>query len=248
MKESLKVVATIEARMGSSRLPGKVLLPVFGKPMLFYLIERLRSVTSIDEIVLATTTKSSDDVLEEFSLKAEVNCFRGSETNVMSRVIGAGASVQGDIIVQITGDCPIIDPRLVEQTIKMFMVNNTAYVSNAHIRSYPVGMDVGVFRLNTLKESAALTNDPLDCEHVSLHIRNNPHLFPAIYLVAPPDLYWPELGLTLDEENDYVLLKNIINHFGENNYMFSCLDVIQLLKANPAWVDINRLVKRKGDA
>ena len=243
----MKIVATIEARMTSSRLPGKVLLPVLGQPMLHHLITRLRAVKSINEIVIATTTNVTDDVLVEFAAKEKVMVFRGSELDVMARVIGAAELGGADVIVEITGDCPIIDPDIVEQTIQMYLHHDAAYVSNAHIRSYPDGMDTQVFRLYTLKKSASLTTDPLDREHVSLHIRNHPELFTKVHLVAPPSLCWPELGLTLDEPKDYELLKNIIEHFGPDNPLFSCLDVVRLLRQKPEWVAINQTVVRKGD-
>ena len=109
----------------------------------------------------------------------DIACFRGSEEDVMGRVIGAADSVQADIVVEITGDCPVIDPLIVEQTIQMFRHNSCEYASNSLIRSYPDGMDTQVFALETLKRSAALTNDPLDREHVTLHICNHPELIPT---------------------------------------------------------------------
>jgi spore coat polysaccharide biosynthesis protein SpsF len=243
----MKIIATIEARMTSSRLPGKVLLQAAGKPMLEHLVNRLKTVPSLYGIVLATTVNKTDDVLVDFSKKMGIGCCRGSEDDVMTRVIGAAESVGADIIVEITGDCPIIDPQIVEQTIRVFNANNADYVSNGHIRSYPVGMDTQVFRLTTLKRSVAMTDDKLDHEHVTLHIRNHPELFSQIHLVAPPELHWPELGLTLDEPSDYELLKRIIEHFEPDNARFSCLDVIQLLKRTPDLVVINQAVVRKGD-
>ena len=244
----MKIVATIEARMTSSRLPGKVLLAVLGQPMLHHLFNRLRAVPSIDDIVLATTVNAADDVLVEFAAREGVMAYRGSEQDVMARVIGAAEAGGADVIVEITGDCPIIDPDIVGQTIQMYLHHDAAYVSNAHIRSYPDGMDTQVFRLETLKRSAAMTNDPLDREHVSLHIRNHPEIFPRVNLVAPPSLCWPELGLTLDEEADYRLLSQIIETLGPDDPLFGCQDVIRLLKKNPDWVDINRGVVRKGDS
>jgi spore coat polysaccharide biosynthesis protein SpsF len=243
----MKIVATIEARMTSSRLPGKVLLTASGIPMLQHLVNRLRAVPSLDGIVLATTINETDDALESFALKMGINCFRGSEEDVMSRVIGAAASVNADLVVEITGDCPIIDPKIIEQTIRMYHANPADYVSNAHIRSYPDGMDTQVFLLETLKHSASMTEDQLDHEHVTLHIRNHPEIFRHVHLVAPPELHWPELGLTLDEPADYELLKRIIQHFENTNPLFSCLDVIRLLREKPEWVEINQKVLRKGD-
>ncbi|MDP1949160.1 MAG: glycosyltransferase family protein [Nitrospirota bacterium] len=241
----MKFVATIEARMTSSRLPGKVLLPANGRPMLHHLVRRLRAAPSIDEIVLATTTNTADEPLVQFAKAEGVRVFRGSEDDVMGRVVGAAESASAAVVVEITGDCPIIDPDLVEQTIRMFKRHKVAYVANSCISSYPDGMDTQVFSLETLKQSAAMTQDPLDREHVSRHIVNHPELFPHLYLIAPPSLHWPGLGLTLDEPADYELLKKIIEHFGETNPLFSCLDVIRLLRAHPDWLDINSMVQRK---
>jgi spore coat polysaccharide biosynthesis protein SpsF len=244
----MKIIATVEARMTSTRLPGKVLLDAGGQPMLAHLINRLKSVFSLDGVVLATTTNQADNVLEEFSKKMKIGCYRGSEDDVMSRVIGAAESANADIIVEITGDCPIIDPEIIEQVIRVFKENDVDYVSNAHVRSYPDGMDVQVFPLKVLKRSSVMTNDPLDHEHVTLHIRNNPEIFSRIHLVSPPETHWPELGLTLDEPNDYELLKKIIYHFEKSKPFFSCRDVVSLLKDKPEWVEINKAVVRKGDA
>lgn len=243
----MKIVATIEARMTSSRLPGKVLLKALGRPMLQHLVRRLRAAPSIDEIVLATTVNVADDVLIEFAEQEGIRAYRGSEDDVMGRVVGAGEMAQADVLVEITGDCPIIDPDIVEQTIRMFLAHQAAYVANNHIKSYPDGMDTQVFRLETLQRSAAMTNHPLDREHVSLHIRNHPELFPHVYLIAPPSLHAPELGLTLDEPADYELIRRIIEHFGESKPLFGCLDVLRLLQENPDWTEINRNVKRKRD-
>jgi spore coat polysaccharide biosynthesis protein SpsF len=243
----MKIVATIEARMTSTRLPGKVLLPAASKPMLEHLVNRLRRVPSIDAIVLATTVNDTDQVLVDFAAAQKINCFRGSEADVMSRVMGAGESSRADLIVEITGDCPIIDPLIIEQTIQMFLHNRCDYCSNCHIRTYPMGMETQVFRLDTLKRSYAMTSDPLDQEHVTRHIRLHPEMFTHVTLVAPPDLFWPELGLTLDEPADYELLTKIIEYFADKNPNFGCREVIELLRRHhPEWVEINTTVRRKG--
>lgn len=241
----MKIVATIEARMTSSRLPGKVLLPAAGRPMLGHLVRRLRAAASIDEIVLATTVNASDDVLAEYAASEGVSVFRGSEDDVMERVVGAADAAKADVVVEITGDCPIIDPDLVEQTIRVFMRNGAAYVANSVVSSYPDGMDTQVFALETLKRSAAMTADPLDREHVSRHIIQHPELFPALYLIAPPSLHWPGLGLTLDEPADYELIRRIIEEFDATSPLFSCADVIRLLRSRPEWLEINGSVLRR---
>ena len=242
----MKIVATIEARMTSSRLPGKVMLPALGMPMLAHLTARLKAVPSIEEIVLATTVNGTDNVLAEFAQTAGIKLFRGSEEDVMSRVIGAAESVQADVVVEITGDCPIIDPDLVEQTIRMFRRNEGAvYCSNSFISSYPDGMSAQVVTLEALKKSFSMTDDPLDREHVSRHILQNPQIFPPVYLVAPPSLHWPGLGLTLDEPNDYELIRTLIEDLGQDNPMFGCGDVIRYLRTNPQLLKVNEMVQRR---
>jgi spore coat polysaccharide biosynthesis protein SpsF len=243
----MTTVATIEARMTSSRLPGKVMMKANGIPLLTHLVRRLKSVQSIDVICIATTTNTTDDILETLAVSEQISVFRGSESNVLSRVIGAAESVAADVIVEITGDCPIIDPEIVEQAIRIYHSNNADYVGNCKVLTYPVGMDVQVFSLDVLKQSQSMTSSALDQEHVASHIRRHPEIFSHLNIVAPPKMHWPELGLTLDEQDDYLLIKKIIEHFGTKNQLFSCSEVIDLLRINPNWVSINRHVDRKGD-
>ncbi len=243
----MKTVATIEARMTSTRLPGKVLKESCGLPMLGHLVQRLKKVNLVDEIVLATTRNSTDNILEEFAKNYNINCYRGSEDNVMERVLEAGQFSKADILVEITGDCPLIDPIIIEQTINVFNANNTDYVSNNNVRSYPDGMDTQVYALETLRKSASMTNNKLDQEHVTLHIRNNPDIFSRINLIAPNDLFWPELGLTLDEEDDFILLDKIIKALYHLDPCFSCNRIIKYLKEHPEIVKLNQHVIRKGD-
>lgn len=246
--EKPKVVATIEARMTSSRLPGKVLLPALGEPMLMHLIRRLRAVPSIDEIVIATTINATDDPIVAFANAAGVSCFRGSEEDVLSRVIAAADSANAQILVEITGDCPVIDPGLVEQTIRMFFQHQVDYVSNSLVRSYPDGMDTQVMWLEALKSSASQTLDRLDREHVSRYICQHPEQYSRVHLIAPPALHWPELGVTLDEESDYFLLKTLIEELAPIDPLFGCDCIVNYLKLHPECLEINRSVVRKGDS
>lgn len=242
-----RIVATIEARMTSSRLPGKVLLPAAGQPMLWHLVQRLRSVPSLAEIVIATTVNATDDPIVDFAERNGVAVYRGSEADVLARVVGAGEAAQADVLVEITGDCPVIDPDLVEQTIRTFLAQDSDYVSNSIVRSYPDGMDTQVMKFRALQRAAELTSDPLDREHVSRFIYQHPEMFSLGHVVAPPSLTWPELGLTLDEPKDYELLKALIEGFPDNP-RFGCGDAIRFLRDNPHLLEINRHVVRKGDA
>ena len=245
MKNNKKIAAIVEARMTSSRLPGKHLMEVLGAPILSYLLDRLKTVESIDTIIIATTKNSTDDVLVEFAKQNKVEVYRGDEDDVMGRVLDAAKYFKADIICEVTGDCPIIDPQLVEQIIQTYLYNNVAYVNNGR-QGLPDGMGAQVFSTSTLAHSESQTKESLDREHVTLHIRNNPEIYSHIYLIAPYDLYWPELGLTLDEATDFKLLKKIIEYFYPENSLFTCYDVISFLKRNPELVLINESVIRKG--
>lgn len=243
----MSTVATIEARMNSSRLPGKVMLESMGIPMLGHLINRLKKVKSIDKIVLATTCNPSDDILCDFASRNKILFFRGDELNVMKRVLDAGKFFHAKTIVEITGDCPILDPLIVEQVIKCFNINNVDFVNNNSFQSYPDGMDTRVFSINALEKSYSLTNNKLDYEHVTLHMKNNPQIFKIINLIAPGDLFWPELGLTLDEIDDYKLIDKIISNLYLEDPFFSCSKVLKFLKKNMNLIELNKKVLRKGD-
>lgn len=245
----MKIVSIIEARMTSSRLPGKVLLKAANKPMLYHLISRLRDVKKINEIVIATTINKEDDKIINFAKRYNVKFFRGSENNVLERVYYTARFFKADIIVQITGDCPIIDPIIVEQVLDTYLLNKADYVGNANVRSYPDGMDVQVFSFKSLKKCNSISTSPLEREHVTLGLRRRPEIFKPINIIAPKNLFWPSLGLTLDEKKDYIFLRKIIEYFDRIKHKnFSCYDVIKLLKKNKKyWLRINQKVKRKGD-
>lgn len=248
--KKMKVVAIIEARMTSSRLPGKHFLQANGKPMLRHLVDRLKNISSIDEIVIATTINKTDDVLVDFANDAGVCVYRGSENDVMGRVLDAAKAFDAEVICEVTGDCPIIDPELVEQVIQTFHKNeknNVVYINNGQ-SGLPDGMSAQVFKFSALKKSESMTGDELDREHVTLHIKRHPELFLPIYLVVQHSLQWPGLGLTLDEQSDYELLRKIIEYFGDDNPYFGCADVINLLNEKETWVKINQDVLRKGES
>jgi len=240
-----KIVATVECRMTSSRLPGKVLMEAGGKSMLQILVERLKKVVQIDEIVLATTVNNTDDPINELADALNISCFRGSEDDVLSRVLGAARAFGGDIIVEITGDCPLLDPEITSQVIDMYLKNDCDYASNLDPESYPIGFDTQVFSTELLAIAEKEGQTPEDREHVSWFVRKRPERFKKIHLPAPPELHWPELGVTLDEKNDYELIKNIYENLAPINPYFSCLDVVRYLRQNNELVAINDQVKRK---
>ncbi len=244
----MNVIATIEARMTSSRLPGKVMLPAAGRPMLSHLITRLQTVPSLSGIVLATTTNADDDVLVGLAENHAIMVHRGSEDDVLDRVSRAAESVDADVIVGITADCPIIDPEVVEQTIRFFMANDVDYASNSWIRSFPDGMDTDVVRAEVLATAAQESTDTDDREHPFLFIGRHSHRFSRAILVAPPSQHWPGLGLTLDEQSDYELICTLIEDLSPIDPLFGCGEAIRYLKANPDLQRINSDVPRRNPA
>jgi len=235
----------VEARMGSSRLPGKVMKKILNKPVLELLIDRLKQVRSVNKIIIATTKNPKDIDIVKLAKKNKVNFFRGSEDNVMQRVKNAAEKFKAKIIVSITGDCPLIDPKIIEYAIKLFTINKVDYVSNCHVRSYPDGMDVQVYPLSALRKSYNLTNSKIDREHVTLHIRKNPKIFKTIHFFSKDEEFWPNLGLTLDEEKDLKLIQKIFNRFKKNRKKFSLIEILNFLKKNKFLLNINSDVKRK---
>ena len=171
-----RTVATIEARMTSTRLPGKVLMSAAGLPMLELMIERLRFVKEIDAIVIATTVNASDDPVEELAHRVGVGVWRGSEADVLNRVLDAAKAYEAQTIVELTGDCPLIDPAIVSKVINAYRDQNADYVSNIIERTYPDGMDTQVFATTLLEDVARRTDDVADREHVSLYIYRHPKI------------------------------------------------------------------------
>jgi spore coat polysaccharide biosynthesis protein SpsF len=242
--KAAKVVAIVEARMTSKRLPGKHLLEVGGEPIIGHLISRLQHIRQLDSIVIAMTDRYEDDILEQYVLSRGINVFRGSEQDVMDRVLNAANKNGADVICEITGDCPIIDIELVEHAIKTYLVNNAAYVNNCRY-GLPIGMGCQVFSRNALEKSASLTSNIYDREHVTAHIIKNPNLFSSIYVVPSKDLVFPDIEVTLDEMADYLFLKKIIEYFLDKNPLFSCKELVRYLMENPEYLNINQNVKRK---
>ena len=184
---------TIEARMNSSRLPGKVMKKVNGKSMLEYMVSRVKKVPNINKIVIATSINSEDDAIVQEANNLGVAIYRGSENDVMSRVLCAAEENKFDEFVALTGDCPLIDPKIISEVIYEFIHNNFDYISNAIVRSYPDGMDVQVLNFRSLKLSSEMTQEQLHREHVTLHIYKNPDIFRVKNITANLELFWPEL-------------------------------------------------------
>lgn len=236
--DKLPVVATIEARMTSSRLPGKVLMTAGGKPLLQILIERLKRAPSLDSIVVATTTNATDDPIAALALRQDVLLFRGSEEDVLGRVCGALQMVNADICVEITGDCPLVDPLIVEESIFEFRSSRDthSYVSNSDpCRSVPAGLDVQVFFADALYCLEQESSNPQDREHVSLGFyrpesngRWNPRFITHRSCVGAEHFL-----ATLDYREDYELIKMAHEELSAQFPNYGASELIQWIVAHP---------------
>ena|SRR3989338_6387864 len=239
-----RVNAIIEARMGSTRLPGKTLLPIVGKPAIQLLIERLKIAKKIDAIILATTTNAEDDAIEKFCKENQVICYRGSSDDVLGRVYSAAKKYNTDVVVEVTGDCPLLDPWLIDDCIDIFLRSDYDYLSNFLVQTYPPGIDVQIFSFRVLEEINKLAKSEKFREHVTLYILKHPEKYKMHNVTAPPELCYPNWHIELDEQRDYELIKKIYESLYFKNPKFTTMDIINLLKANPEWLDINKDVKR----
>ncbi len=231
--------------MTSTRLPGKVLKPCLSRPMMELLVERVKRSRLIDEIVISTTVNQTDDVLVRCAQDLGVGYFRGSEEDVVSRVVGAMEAAGADIVVQLTGDCPLLDWEVIDQLIRLFEANTFDYVSNSLVRSYPRGLDCQVVSMATLRESLRIASDPAQHEHVCLSIYERPERFRLFTLTAPPELCYPGQRWTLDTEQDYRFLTAVYEALYAQNPAFTSVDILAFLRANPAVEAINREIRQK---
>jgi spore coat polysaccharide biosynthesis protein SpsF len=234
-------IAVIQARMNSSRLPGKVLMPLGGKPAIQHIIERVQK-SIVDHVVVATTNSENDIPLVNFCLNfCDVYC--GSENDVISRTYGA--SCWNDSIIDITGDCPLVDPTHIDEMIQHFEKYNLDYISNTMTRSWPDGFDIQIYKREIYQKIHDHVKNENHRHHSGWNIIHYSNIFSGLKVMnipAPDDCYYPEWGLTLDDERDLKVLDIIFSYFKDNT--FSAKDVIDYIKANQYILDINSDVKR----
>lgn len=236
----MRVVASIEARMGSSRLPGKVLADICGTSALDRLVHRLRGCFHLNDIVLATSTDVRDDVLEQWARDSGVAVYRGSEDDVLQRVVDAHRFMKSDIVVEITGDCPLLDSEIIDLGIETFLSNECDVVTNARVPSYPQGADVQVFRFRDLAHVAATVEDPAVREHVSLYFYEHPECYRVIHLIAPCSYKEPDLRLQLDYAEDLAFIRAVYERLEPvHGGRFGVSRILELLRNEPGLALIN---------
>lgn len=233
----MKIVATIEARMGSSRLLRKTLMEIGGKSILQILIERVKNSKLINEIVVATTTNEKDNVIIDFCDKNGYKYFRGSEEDVLDRVLKTAKTFNADIIVELTGDNPLVDPEVIDRIIQFYLDNDYDYVCNFLPRTFPQGSEIQVFSVKVLEEVDKLGKDPVDRENVSWYIYQHPEKYKIGNVEAKQEIREPDLRLTVDYQEDFTLITKIIEHF--KNYLVSLKDIVKFIRENPELKKIN---------
>jgi spore coat polysaccharide biosynthesis protein SpsF len=237
----------LQARMSSTRLPSKVLLEVMGKPLLAYECERILTARNVDELIIATSVDPSDDPIEVFAISNNLAFFRGDLNDVLSRYYHCATQYRnrhtlGELnIIRLTGDCPLIDPEIIDKLIGSFNENDCQYCSNTLTPTYPDGMDVEVFCYESLKKAYECARYPSDREHVTLYMKNNSS-FKKFNVIARDDD--SRFRLTVDESKDFLLVKKILEEFYPKNSTFTYKEVVSFLMKNKDINNINSGISR----
>jgi spore coat polysaccharide biosynthesis protein SpsF len=242
MQEDPNIIVLIQARTGSTRLPNKILYPVKGKTLLELMIERVQFSHYGRKIVVMTTTREEDDVIERICMKNKINCFRGHETDLVDRHYQAAAEYKAGIVVKIPSDCPLIDPNIIDRVIKYYLENVKSFdfVSNLHPATYPDGNDVEVFPFHILETAWKEAIKDYEREHTTPFIWDNPKRFRIGNVVWEKGLdYSMKHRWTLDYMDDYKLIKAIYDEFYDDDPFFDIKDIIELIDARPDLKSLN---------
>ena len=241
----MKVVAIIQARMGSTRRPGKVLEKLYGQTLLEHLLVRLRAVQELDDIVIATTNHESDDVLHEWASSNDIECFRGSEDNVLSRFYHCACENGAQVIVRITADDPLKDPVVISHAINLLLDHSELdYVSNTIKPTFPEGIDVEVFTFEALQRAFNLATKKSDLEHVTPYIWQNFDEFRVLNFEAAVDT--SSVRLTVDYEEDIEVVERILQRF-MGYPLVPYQQIVDFLSDHPEITKLNsRIIRNEG--
>ncbi len=239
-----KVVAVIQARMASTRLPGKVMLDLAGEPMLVRVLNRTKRAGMLDEVVVATTTGPEDDSIVDLAATYGWPSFRGSEEDLLDRYYRAANRYSADVVVRVTSDCPLVEPILIDEIVRDFMEKGPVdYASNTFpSRTFPRGLDVEVIAFDALERAWREDKNPAWREHVTPYIYRHPKEFCLRPVVHDKDYSY--MRWTVDTADDLALIRKIYDHFGHDE--FSWEDVLSLLEEKPELLEINSHVLQKG--
>ena len=231
----MKTGIIVQARMGSERLPGKVMLNIDENPMLFYVINQLRYCKLADVIIIATTSNKEDDVIEKYAKSQNIECFRGNDGDVLDRYYQCAKKYNISTIVRITCDDPLIDPVIVDQTIRKFYSDDFDFVTNRMSRTFPFGTEVDVFSFESFSNLWKKAKKPSEREHVIPYYYNNSHDFSIFNISNPENL--SHLSWSVDRKNDLLFVREIVLRIKNRPILMN--DILLLLKKEPKLMQIN---------
>ena len=237
-----KTVIIVQARMSSSRLPGKVMMPILGKSLLFRMVERLQMVKHNVEIIIAAPTDQADDVIEAEAGTMNISCFRGDLNNVLDRHYQAAKIAGASTVLKIPSDCPLIDPRIIDETLDFYLAHKGEfdYVSNLHPATFPDGNDVEIMTMDCLEKTWKEASRQLELEHTTPYIWENPEKFRIANVAWKSGKdYSMSHRFTIDYEADYLFIKRVYEELYPQKADFSCDDILDLLVQKPEIYEIN---------
>ncbi len=237
-----RIIAIVQARFGSTRLPGKVLLKLADKSVIEHIVARINKSRYIREVVLATTILREDSKIAKLCVLKGIKFYRGSENDVLDRYYQVAKLFGADHIVRITADCPLIDPLVINKVIKAHLESKADYTANVVQYSYPDGEDVEIFTFATLKKTWKNGTLPSDREHVTPYILKHPKLFHMVGVKFPKNLSGKRW--TLDNPEDYMFIKAIYHNLYRKNKVFGMKEILRFLKMNPRIEKINQHIAR----
>jgi len=248
-----KINAIVQARMGSTRLPGKTLMNIKDKPMLWHIINRLKYVKEINHVIIATSDSHEDNEIYKMAKKFDIDCFRGSESDVLNRFYGAAKDFNSDHIIRITGDCPLIDPLTIKKLIKLYFLKKYDYSCVAcgaavsqkeNINFFPDGLDAEIFSFKVLTEAYNEAQTKLYREHVTPFIWKNIDRYNIGTLYSETD--FSHLRLTVDNLEDFELVKTIYDLLYDEKFNFNLDDIVNLINSKPDLVLNSHLIGQEG--
>jgi spore coat polysaccharide biosynthesis protein SpsF len=233
----MPTLAIIQARMSSTRFPGKVLIELQKKPLLQWMLERVAECSLVDKVIIATSTGKDDDPISKWCAENNYTCYRGDLENVLSRFYHAAKHFNAQTIVRLTADCPVIDAKVIDEHIRFYHSHHYDYVSNGPLMTYPDGMGVEVFSFLALERTYQEAKLLSEKEHVTAYIYKHPEIFTLFNLKYKKDYSW--IRITVDYPEDFTLVKKIVDALQPTAASFSLEDIIDYIEKNPALLKLN---------
>jgi len=241
----LRVIATIEARMSSTRLPGKVMLCLAGKPMIERKLDRVKRALSVHSIKVLTSIESENKIISDFCNQKNILCFEGSEDDILDRILKGTMTENADVVVQLTGDNPLIEPKLIDDCVNYLLDNKLDYVSNSISQRLVIGLNVRCFTRDALSRASRLCSNPMLRVHGGYFIQTLPEEFKIGENPVDKRFLRDDIRLTVDEPSDFKLVEQIFLRLEKINKAFSAEDILLLLDSEPDLKELNKSVRQK---